>query len=671
MVVVTFAGAASVSSGAIAPGMQFRMTTPGGNNYRWEDIASLPDGSGYVLAGSNSTDLNHPKPAFGKVTSNGNEVWVRDFYNAASSSFSSVALTSDGGFVAAAGFTTSLSEPRALLVKVNGNGEEVWNKTHVIPGLGFFSPYTLVRDVIQTTDGGYIVVGMTADVDPSSTARQYDFFLLKLRSNGDLEWSKTIQGWVGISTIGGGWNINEAEHVMQISDGYVFSGYSGDPTGGPADAVLIKTDTSGNLRWNSSWHALNLNFADDFEQTPEGGFMVAIRTVQNPGMAFDARVIKTDRDGNTIWNKAYASGTYVHQMFYSIARSRDGGYVLGGEYGKGSPDWIWHAWLFKIDSNGAEQWDNAEEGAPLTGAFADVQQLPDGGYIAFGSPNILAKYTADMVLTPAATARNATSLDVFTKGTDNALWWKHWSSTEGWSAKTPLGGYLTSDPAVVYRGSGKMDVFARGGNGALWMRSTTNGGSTWTGWTSLGGGILQGTGPAVSPRLDGYDAFVTGNNGAVWQKTVTTGGTIDWHSLGGSGTSSPAAASRGTNQIDVFVRGKNEAPYQTTTSNGGSTWTAWQKLDGLIDSSTSPAVTARAGGLELFVTGHDHQLYQKTLTGTTWSGWQSLGGSLTSSAGAASRSSTAIDVFVRGGNGGLWQRTYNSGWGAWTSVGGI
>ena len=73
---------------------------------------------------------------------------------------------------------------------------------------------------------------------------------------------------------------------------------------------------------------------------------------------------------------------------------------------------------------------------------------------------------------------------MFVQGTDHAIWYRHYQSGSGWSAKQYLGGYLTSDPAAVSRSAGKIDVFVRGGDNKLWERSYNNG---WGQWTSIGG----------------------------------------------------------------------------------------------------------------------------------------------------------------------------------------
>ncbi len=73
-------------------------------------------------------------------------------------------------------------------------------------------------------------------------------------------------------------------------------------------------------------------------------------------------------------------------------------------------------------------------------------------------------------VTRGASAQNNSSLDLFAKGTDGALYYKQWNSTTGWSASTSLGGVLTSGPAAVSKGAGAITVFVRGSDGALWSR---------------------------------------------------------------------------------------------------------------------------------------------------------------------------------------------------------
>jgi hypothetical protein len=280
--------------------------------------------------------------------------------------------------------------------------------------------------------------------------------------------------------------------------------------------------------------------------------------------------------------------------------------------------------------------------------------------------------TQPVASAPAVCAQNNGSLDLFAEGTNSALYFKQWDSTTGWSASTSLGGVLTSGPAAVSQGAGAIDVFVRGTDNAIWEKTTTNGGSSWSNWASLGGQIASGTGPAVSSSGSRLDVFVQGTNGAMYQKTWNGTSWSNWQSLGGSLASSPAATSPSSGVFDVFVRGTDNAIWEKTTTNGGSSWSNWASLGGQIASGTGPAVSSSGSRLDVFVQGTNGAMYQKTWNGTSWSNWQSLGGSLASSPAATSPSSGVFDVFVRGTDNGLWENSYSNGsWSGWTSVGGM
>ena len=176
---------------------------------------------------------------------------------------------------------------------------------------------------------------------------------------------------------------------------------------------------------------------------------------------------------------------------------------------------------------------------------------------------------------PAVCSQNASSLDLFARGADNALYWKHSPDGTTWTAPAvDLGGYLTSDPAATSPSNGVIDVFVSGGDGALYEKTTTNGGTSWSSWSSLGGQIPAGTGPAACSWGAGrLDLFVQGTNGALYHKSYAGTSWSNWQDLGGSLTSSPAATSPSNGLIDVFVRGGDNGLWQLSYNNG--VWGSW------------------------------------------------------------------------------------------------
>lgn len=70
------------------------------------------------------------------------------------------------------------------------------------------------------------------------------------------------------------------------------------------------------------------------------------------------------------------------------------------------------------------------------------------------------------------------------------------------------GGTLTSSPAVSPWALGRLGVFARGTDNAVYHKWFSGG---WSGWESLGGGLLHPLGPAaVSWGFNRIDTFVVG-----------------------------------------------------------------------------------------------------------------------------------------------------------------
>lgn len=97
----------------------------------------------------------------------------------------------------------------------------------------------------------------------------------------------------------------------------------------------------------------------------------------------------------------------------------------------------------------------------------------------------------------------------------------------------------------------------------------------------------------------------------------------------------------------------------------------WSNVGGIGTSSAAPSASG-ATRTDVFVRGTDGGLWQRTWSGASWGGWQPLGGIVTANPAAVSSAANRIDVFVRGTDDGLWQQSWNgTTWTGWTSLGGI
>ncbi len=185
-------------------------------------------------------------------------------------------------------------------------------------------------------------------------------------------WNKTF----------GGTDRDTARSVQQTSDGgYILVGETWSYGAGSADAWLVKTDSNGNKVWDKTYGGFLQDDAYSVQQTSDGGYILTGYTHSYVTRSDDFWLVKTDSDGNKEWDKTY--GGFSQDDAYFVQQTSDGGYILTGwtgSYGAGSMD----AWLVKTDSNGNEQWNKTFGGTDWDIAQS-VRQTSDDGYIIAGS----------------------------------------------------------------------------------------------------------------------------------------------------------------------------------------------------------------------------------------------------------------------------------------------
>ncbi len=266
-----------------------------------------------------------------KVDSSGNQQWNMagfDYDSTMNTNWggaNSIVQTSDGGFALAGGTSNS-----SYLVKLDSQGNVQWRQSYT--GID-------VSSLITVNDGDYIMAG-------SSNG---DFWLAKVNSTGEIQWSHTY----------GGEAVSYCTSMVQTSDGgYALAGFVETSTS-ESNALLIKTDSLGNMLWNQTYNGPSGYFeANSIIQTSDGGYVLA-------GGSNTVFMIKTNSDGKLLWNQTY--GELGGEVAWSVIQTSDGGYALacGGFSGN----------LVKTDSDGNLQWEIA-----CNGTVYSVLQTDDGGY---------------------------------------------------------------------------------------------------------------------------------------------------------------------------------------------------------------------------------------------------------------------------------------------------
>jgi len=143
---------------------------------------------------------------------------------------------------------------------------------------------------------------------------------------------------------------------------------------------LVKVDSSGNMQWNKMFGDQTADIATCVIQTNDGGYAVAGYWLENDASE-DALLVKTDSLGNVEWTRTY--GGAGGESIYSVVQTSEGGYALAGvttSYSdEGKPDF----WLIKTDSNGIMEW-NKTYTEQNTDCAKSLIQTRDGGYTLAG-----------------------------------------------------------------------------------------------------------------------------------------------------------------------------------------------------------------------------------------------------------------------------------------------
>jgi hypothetical protein len=339
--------------------------TFGGSNIDVGYYVETTSGGGFIITGYTRSygTMSGRNVLLIKTDSFGNAQWIKAYGGNNDDEGNSVQQTSDGGFIIC-GYTKSYGAGGndVFLVRTDSLGNELWNK--VFGGTSDEEGYS----VLQTNDGGFLIAGATSSFGAGSR----DIWLVKIDTNGNLSWTKTI----------GGGSSDGARQINFTNDGgYIITGwtFSYGP-GAVGNAWLVKTDSLGNMNWNKFFGGSDVDRGLSVQQTSDGGYVLTGYTASSGSGLDDMLLIKTDSNGNLQWQKTFGGsgrdyGNFVKQTF-------DNGYIITGytlSFGAGGDD----LWIVRTDESGNLLWSKTYGGAQSDVGYC-LQETIDGGYIIVG-----------------------------------------------------------------------------------------------------------------------------------------------------------------------------------------------------------------------------------------------------------------------------------------------
>ena len=197
--------------------------------------------------------------------------------------------------------------------------------------------------IVQLEDSSYVITGSSG----SFVAQGGQAFLLHIDSVGNYIWSNHY----------GGAESDGGRRVMYNPDlGYYVAGYTNSMGAGGYDMYLFKTDLNGNLEWEKTFGGAGWERTHDVAFASDSGLIIVGETSSNPTEDVDAYIVRTDKNGDTLWTKTIGS-LGGKDLIEAIAPLNDSVFYCAGRI------WIqdssmYKAYVMRLHENGTVEFSD-------------------------------------------------------------------------------------------------------------------------------------------------------------------------------------------------------------------------------------------------------------------------------------------------------------------------
>jgi hypothetical protein len=261
-----------------------------------------------------------------KYTTDGNEVWTRQFGTSGSDSAKCICINISGIYI---GGTTNSTFPNqnntggvdVFVRKYDINGNEVWTRQ-------FGSSGSDICEGISVDSSGIYVVGDTTSgtLPGQSSAGYGDAFIRKYTTDGNEVWTRQF----GTSSFDG------CSAISVISSGVYVAGWSGgtlpgQTSSGDVDGFIRKYTTNGNEVWTSQFGTSESDTCYGISVDSSGVYVGGETSPLTERPPIDVFIRKYTTDGNEVWIRHIGPSRSLG--FFAISAYSSGIYVVGNIVG--------------------------------------------------------------------------------------------------------------------------------------------------------------------------------------------------------------------------------------------------------------------------------------------------------------------------------------------------
>ncbi|MDD5718077.1 MAG: hypothetical protein PHQ53_00140 [Candidatus Krumholzibacteria bacterium] len=342
------------------------------------DMKQTTDG-GCIITGWIEKPSDPPEVLLLKIDAVGDTLWAKSIPGASGALGRSIVPTADGGYLLLADCWRGANQ-QFWLIKTDALGNTEWEALK-----GYSDCDEQAAEVLQTSDGGYIVMGTT-----DRAGHDDDIWLVKTDAAGGTQWyaekgydDADERGVAIEQTADGGYLIaafsnheaaggriwllklfadgnNHWMHTVptqyaayptalsRINDGtYVVMG---DVTLGNQRFVLFfNYDDAGNQIWSGGAGNTGVHTSAEIRQTTDGGWLIAGSKQLDADDSADFWAVRFDADRELLWEKTFGSGD---DWCYAAAPTADGGCILCGRTRLPGVSWSTDVLVVRTDADG-------------------------------------------------------------------------------------------------------------------------------------------------------------------------------------------------------------------------------------------------------------------------------------------------------------------------------
>jgi hypothetical protein len=333
-----------------------------------------------------------------------------------------VVQTADGGFGVVGTRYDAANQEELAMVKFDSYMD--YTDSMIFGGSSTPTYNNKAKDLQQTIDGGYILVGSTMNTDLN-----YDMWVVKY--GPDLttktpEWEKSISGSDYNSYTAGsvtatyndfGNSIQQTEDGSYIVCGTIYDGDDNDialwkisndanqtltliygenrddgtckdNTGTLITPAILDSTSCLTSSATNVWARVDNGLSDVgnyAQQTNDGGYIIVGSSFSSDvsNSAFDVRLIKLKSDFTVEFNNTYQIGTgYKDDEGIFVQQTSDNGYVIVGNYGASGQGQVF---ILKTDYQGLYETSQYYGSSQHPDVAACIRQTNDNGFIMVGS----------------------------------------------------------------------------------------------------------------------------------------------------------------------------------------------------------------------------------------------------------------------------------------------